>query len=594
MAASKKSLFQVWTQSCLKRVFPHDQPPSRPIKTITLSAAKREYECFQIGVYMKHCKVNYLKAEAGVLHGSDGKQLPASCVEIFYPEYVPARWQASDQAPEDIERPAPGFFPDPLLSEWVFDVATPETPPARSIWVRVHIPHNAKPGLYRGEITIRAGRRNLKAENQSVVIPDFEKITRISFKVRVWNFTLPAKSKFLSTYWLWPAQLAKWHQLKMWSEEYWTLLEKYADDMAAHRQNVIFTPLMGSLAFTTGIPSKPSVMQFGSGQLEDQIIDIHQRGGKYSFDFSRLDRWCRLFFKRGFQRIECEHISNAVYTGMPFWVTDAKGKKSRVALRSNDPRYEYFLSELFKALWKHLGKQGWRKRFVQHISDEPGMDRFDAYKRLTEIIREAAPGLRLIDPIDDPAFAKILDIPVPIVTHYEKVLQESKRDAKDVWVYYCTAPTGAWPNRFLEYLPIRLRIYPWLFFCKGIPAVLHWGYNWWGSFMKDVHNPWDDTTANRWPSGDPMVVYPPRNAASMHAVTGSIRWEQTREAMEDYEYLVLCQKLAQQGNVKAQKILKEVSRHIAPDWTTYTRDDQYLLSVRQRIGQLLSDAGDIA
>jgi len=253
------------------------------------------------------------------------------------------------------------------------------------------------------------------------------------------------------------------------------------------------------------------------------------------------------------------------------------------------------VAQFIQALWAHLGKRGLRKRFVQHIFDEPsGREALEHYRRLADTVRKAAPGIRLIDAMNHSEFAALADWPVIGENRYDGVLESLGKPAGRVWMYYCCGPTGRWPNRFIDYLPIRVRIFTWLCFQKNIPGFLHWGYNYWTSSgnpitHKQTINPWDDTTGNRWPAGDPCVVYPPRDDGMTHScVIGSIRWEMIREAMEDYEYLAMTRELAESGDVRARAILRIVAKNIVPDWTTHTRDDRRLSAVRERMGEILS------
>jgi len=375
----------------------------------------------------------------------------------------------------------------------------------------------------------------------------------------------------LTTNWFFPDQVAEWYGVEMWSPAFWRLLGRFAEDMSEHRQNVILTPLLGG--------ARP----------EDQLIKVSWQGRSYAFDFRRFDRWCRLFFRRGFEVIEGGHVAGGCRNATPFWVTRPNGAVERMALQAQEPRFERFLKQFTKSLWEHLERRGWQGRYVQHISDEPGPADLSAYRRLAEIVHEAAPGIRLIDAIAYSEFADVIDCPVPLEDRYQKLLSDSGRSAEDVWVYYCCGPTGPWPNRFLDYWLIRLRIITWLCFMKGIPGFLHWGYNYWRAIRKTVHNPWDDSTTHRHPAGDPMMVYPPRDPALAGAgVIGSIRWEIMREALEDYEYLRLTRELADQGVGEAKAILDEVARNVVPDWTTHTRDHAYLDAVRERMGKLLA------
>jgi len=560
----------LWTQSAMRRIFPLDPPPRPRPRPVALSAARGETECFQVGVHAGGLRYNYMLAEVSDLKTSRGETIPADAADVFYPEYVPVKWAVKNQRPGDVERVAPAFFPDPLPTRWEFDVAGPCAPPTRSVWVRLRVPEDAAPGVYRGTVTVTVGWRNYKAENQEP-LPDSVKTAGVAFRLRVWNFALQRKTSLLTTNWFFPNILPLWYEPKPWGAAFWKLVERFADDMAAHRQNVILTPLVRS------------------DNLDTALIDITKRGRRYAFDFRRFDRWCRLFFKRGFELIEGQHFCSAssVVTGLARR-TPSGAKKPLVFENAQDPAYEDFLRQFLKALSGHLSDRGWLDRYVQHISDEPDTDQIDKYRRLAAIVRESAPGVRVIDAVGLPEFGNVMDIPVPIESKYEETLGLSGRSPEEVWTYYCCGPSGPWPNRFLDYPLIRLRIITWLCFQKRIPGFLHWAYNYWKAKGKRFLNPWSDPTGDRWPGGDTVMVYPPRYPFESDEIVGSIRWEIVREALEDYEYLTLTRALAEDGDVEAEAILHDVARDIVPDWTTHTRDDAALETMRSRMGGLLS------
>ena len=569
------STLKLWTQGPMRRIFPDTQPPSAGAGTLLISAARGETECFQVGVRFAGLSVNYLRAEIKDLKRRDGMAIAADNVDLLYPEFVPVKWPCADQVPGDVERVPPAFFPDPLLTEWPFDVCGPTTPPTRSVWVRIRVPRDAPPGVYRGTITVRCGQKSAKAENQADSA-SFEKTERVSFRLRVWDFELPQRSRLLMTNWLFHDVLADWFGLRLWSPEYWRLIERVADNMAAHRQNVIWTPLV-----------------FGKSTAEDQLIGVRRSGKTLTFDFSGLDRWCRIFFDRGFELIEGECFADIKSgTAVTYWETGATTAKRVTFKNTQDPRFTVFLRQFFHALWQHLAKRGWRGKYIQHISDEPSVETLERYRTLVDAVRAAAPGIKIIEALSDPAYASLVDYPVPLECAYQRLCDEGKRAVSDVWMYYCCGPTGAWPNRFVEYPLIRVRIFSWVCFQKNIPGFLHWGYNFWSAIRKSRHNPWDDCTTHRHPGGDGCIVYPPRDEQmSREQVVDSIRWEIIREAMEDYEYLRMTQELAETGNAAARAILHDIETTVVLDWTSHTRDAALLESVRERMGDLLSAAG---
>lgn len=575
-------LFRLWLQEPMTRIFPdsagrnNSAEKSRPFH---LSAARGETECFQIGVRTEGISPNYLNAELIELKGPGDAEISRDNIDFLYPEYVPVKWPAGGQSPEDVERIPPAFFPDPLMPDWQLNTAGPVGPPTRSVWVRIRVPRDAKPGVYRGKVSVRIGRRNFKAENQAKAIL-FEKTKSITFRFKVWGFTIPERTGLLNTNWIFLDPLSSWCGHKLWSPPFWKMIERVADDMAAHRQNVILTPFFGGA-------------YIGIEQPGDQLVPVQRSGRKYTFDFKNLDRWISLFLRRNFELIEGQHVAGGSRVPLSFWQSSSgkngKSVKKVEFLDASDPRFENFLTQFFKALWRHLERKGWSERLVQHISDEPQMTELPRYRRLADIVRKAAPGIKLLDALTDPELADLADYPVPLENEYDRVVKNAHVPPEDIWVYYCCGPTGRWPNRFVEYLLIRVRIITWICFQKRIPGFLHWGYNWWGGGRKTRHNPWDDATDHRHPGGDSYMVYPPRdNRMSTDEIVDSIRWEIFREGLEDYEYLTLTRELADSGNSAAKRILQDVEEKIVPGWTDHTRDWRLLNDIRMRMGELLS------
>jgi hypothetical protein len=563
----------VWTQDAMVRIFGDDPVPASARKKIELFAARGETECFQIGIHARGIDLNYLSASAEPLQGPGGKSLDRSCVQVLFAEYVPVKWGMEKQGKGDVDRRAPGFFPDPLVPDWELDTAETISPPTRSAWVQVQVPPDARAGIYRGRVRLTAGRKVFAMGSKPEKI-EFEVERAVEFTLRVWGFTLPA-STLLHTNWFFPEHLADWYKQPMWSPAYWRLIERVADDMAAHRQNVILTPL------------------FGGRTAEEQLVGVYQRGRSYRFDWRGFDRWAKIFLSRGFRWLEGAHIAFGSRRAPSVWVRGASANAKKRSFNSADDKaYEALLRQFFAALADHLRQRGWQSNYVQHISDEPKVAEEKPYARLAGLIRKAAPGLPIFDALTDPELADLADYPVPLENEYDRVVAKSKVPAERIWTYYCCGPSSQWPNRFIEFAPIRWRIFSWLCFDKNIPGFLHWGYNYWRAVRKSVINPWDDPTCHRYGAGDPCIVYPPRDATMLERhgdkIIGSIRWEIIREAMEDYEYLRLTRQAAEAGDREARAILKQVHAKIVPGWTTYTRDWNAMKDIRQRMGRLLS------
>lgn len=143
-----------------------------------------------------------------------------------------------------------------------------------AFWVRFSLPASTAAGIYHG--IIRLVGQGIQQ--------------RIRVTLTVWPFALPHKTHFLMTNWLFMAPLITRHQVEPLSERFWQVLERYAINLAAHRQVMILTYL-----FHFPLVDQPN----------SQLIDVREVSkGQYAFTFKAFDRWVSLFLKHGFQIIE--------------------------------------------------------------------------------------------------------------------------------------------------------------------------------------------------------------------------------------------------------------------------------------------------
>jgi hypothetical protein len=105
----------------------------------------------------------------------------------------------------------------------------------------------------------------------------------------------------------------------------------------------------------------------------------------------------------------------------------------------------------------------------------------------------------------------------------------------------------------------------------------------------------------QWGNGDGRFLYPPRRdpnltqTPSLDEPINSLRWENLRDGMEDYEYFWLLQQevervAAAKGETaavkKARKLLK-VPDDISKDTKHFTTDPRLLLQHRDRIARMI-------
>jgi len=559
-------MLRVWTQDCMTRIFPNSRIPEYAEKEVLVRGAKNEVACFQIGVHGPSRELNDLRVETSDLKSESGAVISKENIDVLYAGYVPVHWHSAGNTQDDLEGQAPGFYPDPLFTSLWRGVDRVQFPDVTSLWVRIRINESVPAGEYKGNIKIlcKAGDDNVKIELQ------------------VFSFALPKRSHFLMTNWFLPGPIMKFHKLQPMTDKFWQVIERYACNLEDHRQNVVLTPLF----------CMSNIPQLIDGRTQGQLIDMTETdSGKYEFDFHNFDRWVKLFFDHGFEIIEGSHLAGGSTNPTGILIRKEDHAEYRGFGSTMDSDYRMFMSQFLTALRKHLQENGWLGKFYLHLSDEPHGDQFEPYTSLAKFVKELVPEIPLMDAMGDGQYAPFVDHPVPLESAYEAFVQSSGIPREQIWFYYCCGPGGPWPNRFIDYPLIRVRIFTWLAFKYGVPGFLHWGLNHWDwhppYYSEQIYNPYDNTTGGSLQAGDSYLIYPPLMPSKSDDPVDSIRWEIIRKAMEDYEYLYMLKDLADSGDEQAKKLFVRINESVVPNFTEHTRNHSYLDEIKTQAGQII-------
>lgn len=558
-------MLRVWVQDCMTKIFPHSKVPENADKSIFLRGAKNEVACFQIGLTSLSGNLSDLKIEVSEMISSSGEILPKENIDILYAGYVPVHWHSAGNTEDNLEGIAPGFYPDPLLPTFWRGIDRVKFPNIVNVWVRIRIKDSVPSGNFKGNIKI-----SCKAD---------EDIVKVELQVLPFSLT---RSHFLMTNWFLPGPIMKFHKLEPLTDRFWQVIERYAWNLADHRQNVVLTPLFC-------MSNMPKLID---GRLQGQLTDIAEKeSGQYEFDFHNLDKWIELFFKYEFKLIEGSHLAGGARHPVGILVRKNDQAEYRGFESTMDNDYRLFLSQYLPALRDHLKVKGWLGKFNLHLSDEPHGDQFEPYTSLAKFVRGLIPEIPLMDAMGSGEYAPFINHPVPLESVYESFVKSSGIPQKDIWFYYCCGPTGAWPNRFIDYPLIRVRIFTWLAFKYGIPGFLHWGLNHWDwhppYYTEHTYNPYDNTTGGSLQAGDSYLIYPPLMPSQSDDPVDSIRWEVIRRAMEDYEYLYMLKELENNGNEEAKRLFERINESVVPNFTEHTRNHHYLEDIRTQAGQII-------
>jgi Domain of unknown function (DUF4091) len=190
----------VWTAPSLDRIGRTDPP--RTGSRIQLSAARGEYEAFQIVVSAPLNGLKNVKVSVSDLLGAKGQILPSKNITLYREHYVNVR-KPSPQTKGTNRSLGAGWYADGLipfvdpvtlkpptkgsLKAIPFDLAGNQNQP---IWGDIFVPRNLPAGNYRGKFTVTTD----KGKTQGEIL------------LNVWNFELPLKPSLHSAFEFWKPQ----------------------------------------------------------------------------------------------------------------------------------------------------------------------------------------------------------------------------------------------------------------------------------------------------------------------------------------------------------------------------------------------------
>ncbi len=543
--------------SSLAKILPGKEPETE-IRRGT--ALRGERFSFQLAYKVVDTWRGNLKVE---VESAFGKALRIRKVGLVPVEYAGVSFD------EDVISPEPGLYPD-VLSDLDSENA-PALPSWRSLWITVDIPARCRPGIYPVKFTLLGGWPHRPGNEFSVCG------TR-TFSLEVLDAAIPAQ-KLKNTHWFHSDCLSSYYHVPVFSEEHWRIIGNFMKDAADHGINMILTPVF----------TPPLDTEIGGERPTVQLVDVTLSKGKYTFGFSRLERWIALAEKSGIRYFEISHLFTqwgALFT--PKIMAKVNGREKRIFgwdVSASSPDYRKFLDAFLPALAAFLKKKKLQARTYFHCSDEPREEHLEQYKADKAIMNRHLKGFHIMDALSNVKYYEdgIVTTPVPSETHLEEFLAAGM---KERWTYYCCGPTTVYSNRFIHMPSARNRIFGTLLYVYGVEGFLHWGFNFYYSghsrFLIDPYKCND--SGYFFPGGDAFLVYPGKDGVP----EDSIRHEVFYEALQDQRVL---EKLG--SLIGREKVLRELDK-LSP--TGKMRMDQYpkgekaVAAVRAKINRLLRQA----
>ena len=467
----------------------------------------------------------------------------------------------SDTPIEDYITQEPGLMPDMLvpIEESGSRLSVDKTP--RTLWVKVDIPANAKPGRY--EVCI----------NLSFVHPGRNPVGTYCqrMEIEVLSAVMP-EQKLIYTRWMYLDCIAQVHGTQIFSERHWDLIDQYIAAAADVGINMILVP----------VHTPPLDTEIGTARPCVQLVDIEKTGETYTFGFERFRRYIAICKKYGIRYYEIAHMfSQWGAKCTPNIMVSENGKaeyRFGWHVSADDPEYVSFLKQYIAAISCALAEEGISENAYFHISDEPTLENMQAYKTAAEIIRPLIGNSKTYDAISDYAFYEkgLIECPVTSVHNIHTFLQH---DVPNQWLYYCCLPQTVYPNVFMAMPSYRTRILGFLLYKYNIKGFLHWGFNFYNA-CRSVYaiDPYVTTSGDgAYPSGDPFIVYPGRDC-----VYPSIRGEVTYEAVQDMDICFALERV-----VGRDAVIQMIDEAAGGDlrFDAYPQSNEFIEALRQKMIQ---------
>lgn len=538
--------------SPLAKIFPEQAPPEEKFRSGM--ALRGEKFSFQLAY-----RVDSPSGWRNLLHLKIESPLQ-EFIRVRKVETVPVRFFAS-QPDDDVISSVPGLYPDPLVDIPQDFRSVPEQ--WNSLWIDVAIPENCLPGKY--PVTL--------------ILNDMDhaprKKVRKTFQLEVLDQVLPPQ-KLIHTEWFHADCLAAYYRCPVWSEDHWTILEKFIRCAAEHGINMLLTPVFTPPLDTAVGGERPTV----------QLVDVRIENGEYSFDFTRLERWVKLAEKCGITYFEISHLFTQWGAAFcPKIMAEINGETKRIFgwnVKADSPEYHKFLGAFLPALIQWLKEHNLQERTYFHCSDEPQAKHLKTYRKAVTVLRKYLSGFKMCDALSNVEFYKhgLVSTPIPIEDSLDEFV---KAGVEDLWTYYCCTQVKEVSNRFVNMPSSRNRITGSLLYRYGCKGFLQWGFNFYFSqFSIRLINPWmvlDSDCA--FPPGDAFMVYPGLDGSPVD----SLRLEVFFQGLQDLRALELLE--TKIGRKKVCAFLDRMTSGGKMDMKHYPRGESAVLNLRKKINSLL-------
>lgn len=539
--------------SVLEKVF-LDEEPAENLQELRLEGFENETVSFQAAFCLEGRDNAWIRPEI--------ESPLKACIRVRQVRHVPVRFACMPDSDDNYLRRTPGLYPD-LLREMRPHGLHVCPGQWNTLWLDMEPEGRVAPGTYPLKL-------NLLDEDSGDLLGTAET------RVHIFPGMLPAQT-LKCTRWFHYDSLAHVYDVPVFSEAFWRITENFMRTAVRRGVNMMLMP----------VHTPPLDTRVGGERLTVQLVDVYRNKGVYSFGFEKLRRWADMARRCGVEYFEVAHLFTQWGAGFtPKIMAEVDGEYRRIFgwdVPAGSGEYRAFLDSYLPALRGELRKLGMEEKCVFHISDEPGPQHLESYRKARAMVEKHLQGCVIMDALSDFHLWEngVVSHPVPALDHMDPFVAAG---IPGLWTYYCVAQYRDVSNMFMAMPSARNRILGVQLFRYDLEGFLHWGYNFYGAQYSDYQvDPYEITDGDGFsPAGDCFQVYPARNGEPEE----SIRLMVTFHALQDLRALRWLEALSGR-----EEVLRLVNDGLSEPLTfrNYPRDGKYLLDLRQKVNRAIAE-----
>ena len=405
----------VWSELPTRKVLREEAAPQRKAPRIRISAARGEYEPFQLVIRgkeeMKYTRLERMEILFTDLKSGVGGKIPKQAVSSAATELVDLRYPYPNWS---------GPTPDTLRDTRTF----PADPGKNTVlWVTVKVPRGTPPGIYDGSVLLWHGMgRGRKC------------LATVPLRVRVHAFTVPDKRHF--TPWLYFSS-RRGIDLLYKGKDTQAIWDRYVRNSVEHRACFHFAPFSWR-------------HRKGSVEFRALHMNLFEKELKYRFGVAKAPHLtCRAFAIGAGHKLMWTPFGEPEDVLKPLWRA----------------RYR----KLAKAMGDFLRERGWQDRVIFDLYDEPPGKDIPIIGQCIDMLKEEFPEIRVTYSAMwyDPRLYGRVNVWLTGGGYAHIAAQRRKAAGDTIWF-------GNSANASVDSLAADFRLVWWRYWLDGMSGCLHW------------------------------------------------------------------------------------------------------------------------